>query len=53
MAAGLQVPNAFSRWGYWPDSGDSAADRWTLRACILYSSLIFSILNPGWNEFTS
>jgi hypothetical protein len=42
-----------SRWGYWLDSGDSAADRWTLRACVLYSSVIFSILNPGWNEFTS
>lgn len=52
-AVGVVADHVSSRWGYSLDTGDTAADCWTRRACVLYTCVVFSILNPDWNNLTS
>jgi hypothetical protein len=46
--------HVFDRWGcsLLDEPADMAADRWTRRCCVLYTCVVFSILNPRWNKFS-
>jgi hypothetical protein len=41
------------RWGYNIFDTDESfiSDRWTRRSCIVFTAVVFSVLNPKWNEY--